>query len=142
MSWLDLSILYIAVTLMGEAGVDTDQAMRAVGETIAVRAEEGRLMPIEVVVRPRQYSCWNKGSKKLLAQVPHWRRDSPDKWALAQGLAEEIASRRFQISASRRNQFYNPDLCRPVWRSAMRDKVKIGKMIFGRIENNKQRKSK
>ena len=133
MSWLDLSVLYVAATLMGEAGTDTEPAMHAVGETIVVRAKERKLLPIEVVTQKSQYSCWNKGSKHLLARVPKWREQRPDRWTDAVALATEIVYGKFPVSERRFNHYYNPRLCRPWWRARLRDKTTIGKHIFGRI---------
>jgi len=112
----------VAATLILEAGGEyTSGSMEAVNEVILNRASKRKLMPWQVCLQRKQFSCWNSGKiDQLLAKAKRHPRFS-EAMAIVNGTATNYTGGA---------DHYHADYFNPYWASSMKKTCVIGKHIF------------
>ena len=121
----------VARTIWGEARGEGERGMHAVANVIINRAKKGGWWgntPVEVCLKPQQFSAWNRNdpnfdlARKVTAQDPVFR------------LALEIAGRAIAGTlpdiTGGATHYFNPEVVMPSWASALNYIADIGKHRF------------
>ena len=118
----------VVMTLWKEARGETPLGVQAVAEVIWNRAKHDKSKLQEVVLKPKQFSCWNKDKFDLRAALKvEELYGKTSAYRTCEALALKMVGGTFS-SESAWNHYYNPKLCFPRW--ATPDKVKAGKVRF------------
>lgn len=114
----------VAATLILEAGGERDpRAMAAVREVIANRAKRSGKSEAQIVLAPKQFSCWNSGTASGIARAKRhakWRE------------ALELASNKSVTDYTRGADHYHTLAVAPSWAKRMPKTVTIQNHIFYR----------
>ena len=112
----------VAATLILEAGGEYALgSMEAVNEVIRNRASKRKLMPWQVCLQRKQFSCWNSGNiDQLLAKAKAHPRFI-EAMVIVNG-----APTNYTGGADH----YHADYCDPYWASSMKKTCTIGKHLF------------
>jgi len=119
--------MLIACTLFYEAGGESLQGKQAVASVIYNRAQDNSGDIRKVILKPKQFSCWNIRKTKQRTKLPQGRA-----WNDCQKIAGKIVAGTFKPTISA-NHYYNPSLCSPSWGKALRGKVTVGNHTFGEL---------
>ena len=122
-AYANASETLIVQTLVLEAGGEGYEGMVAVGEVIRNRAKRGDLSPVEVVTRPKQFSCWNRArnAKEALARVS-------DQTLQRAYMAWEASSESNLTGGA--THYANLGLCSPNWARKLERTAKVGQHTF------------
>ncbi len=116
----------IAFTLYMEAGSEPFAGKMAVASVIWQRAH-GNIDEIEeVILAPKQFSCWNHTQEGVSGIGPRW--DTCLK------IAESMITGTFEPTIQA-DHYYNPTLCAPRWAKGMSEVAVIGGHRFMRGES-------
>lgn len=108
------TIMVIALTLWMEARSEGMSGMYNVACVIHNRAERSGESLQEVVLKPKQFSCWNDRKPE------DFQEDLPvgAEWIQAKALAKQLVLGRLQV-AHGATHYYNPALASPSWAKHM-----------------------
>lgn len=127
----------ISRTLMAEAiGEKTTRAFDAVASVIWNRAGGNKRRMADVILSPRQFSCWNKltdDEKRNFVIKPHGRSmTNPSAWAYCQSLAKSMVDGTFSPIGSW-THYYAKGRANPNWASQLVEPETIGRHVFGTL---------
>ena len=128
----------ITRTLWAEARNDGEDGMREIANTIYNRSGGDVNKMIEVIKKPKHYSCWNKMTPKDWNNFKIRYRSGPE-WNIASEIAHELINGEFK-KTSVADHYYNPVKAKPSWayeNGKLRPHYTIGKHRFMNI--NKKR---
>lgn len=130
----------VATTLVGEAGGEGEEGMRAVANVLKNRAKAIKSKPANVALEPKQFSMWNARTvdgKTVQDIHKMYVKDAyPDNtvWDLAVKLTKEMNKSGFRDNTGGAVNYYNPDKANPSWgvgSDTWEKSKKIGNHIFG-----------
>ena len=127
----------LARTLMAETvGERSDVAFDAVASVIWNRSGGDKKRMLDVVFRPKQFSCWNSmtdADKRNFAVKPHSRAlTNPSAWKYCVATAKKMVDGTF-VPSGDWTHYYAHDKVTPSWSSKLITKKKIGNHTFGKI---------
>jgi len=127
----------IAETLWREARGGGKECVDNVASVIYNRWISSNRTILEIVLYPKQFSCWNNKviTKRTIKQyLIKDLTNEKDKlmWEYCKSVATSIDSKTFK-SVSIHNHYYNPNLVIPKWSHKLLNKELIGNLIFGYV---------
>jgi N-acetylmuramoyl-L-alanine amidase len=108
----------IARTLWAEARNDGEQGMRAVAAVIYNRARGDIQQFVDVIKKPKQFSCWNAMTAKDWLPENFKTKNKSDRdrqWKIAEKIANEMVQDRFTPVNNKIDHYYNPAIVSPSW---------------------------
>ena len=120
----------VAMTLWMEARGEGAEGIRAVGTVIVNRAEAQGLLPRDVCLQYRQFSCWNGKTPEETLLSPSELESST--WKYCCELADAICRGTWDPLGPW-THYYNPALASPRWAGEMTDVAVVGRHRFGRL---------
>jgi N-acetylmuramoyl-L-alanine amidase len=128
----DLERILLARMILGEAEDCSEVERVAVAYTAINRMKEadGRERLTDLLLKPRQYSCFNKGkdSNKFLKDPIKYNKKQ---FLEDVRIAENVLLRRYNDPTKGATHYYNPDLIKaPDWADKSKEIGKIGHHIF------------
>ena len=131
---LDAVTKILALTLWFECRGESIEGKRFTASVIWNRAAEpkGKYDLSWVVLRPRQFSCWNNRDTRNLTEPD--RDFSEDKvWDDCVAIATEMVNGTF-MPVTDATHYFNPNKVMPEWADALRDVQDVGRHRFGRMK--------
>lgn len=129
-------VFYLAATMWGEARGEGAEGMGYVGHVIMnrVRAHFRGTSVSDVVLYPRQFSCWNSedpnAPKLNIAYLEQTQGAERETWEAAKELANQII--RGTTDYTNGATFYHADYVKPNWSGSYEITARFGKHIFYR----------
>jgi N-acetylmuramoyl-L-alanine amidase len=117
---------------MGEADECSQLEKIAVAYTVINRVNDsaGRKSIKEIILAPRQYSCFNKGTDSLKFLKDPMKYNKKE-FVGTINLAEDILSGKYNDPTKGATHYYNPSLIKtPKWAKELKNIGKIGHHIF------------
>jgi N-acetylmuramoyl-L-alanine amidase len=124
--------ILLARLILGEADECSQLEKIAVAYTVInrVNASNGRKSIKEVILAPKQYSCFNKGTDSLKFLKDPMKYGKKEFLAII-NLAEDILSKKYDDPTKGATHYYNPDLVKtPQWAKELKNLGKMGHHIF------------
>jgi spore germination cell wall hydrolase CwlJ-like protein len=115
----------LARTIYAEAEGESYKGKLAVASVIYIRAKKDINKMVDVVLKPKQFSCWNSGVPKE-GQGQAWK-DSLE-------IAQRLLSGNFK-SIVNATHYYNPKIAFPKWARGRQAVAMIGRHRFMHIES-------
>ena len=111
----------MARLMLGETEGETKQEKTLIGYAVMNRVKQqtwyGKTIN-EVILKPAQYSCFNKGNpnlKKMQDPMRYARKEFLECLDVAKGVIDGT----YEDKTQGADHFYNPKLCKPKWASKM-----------------------
>lgn len=128
----------IARTLMAEAGGEKSRtSINAVASVIYNRANGDKNSYIDVIHKPKQFSCWNKfndDDKENFVLRPHkTATTNPSTWAYCVKVAKDMVNGTFEPIANY-THYYAHNKVSPSWKKDMINTRVIGNHTFGEVQ--------
>jgi len=128
--------LIVAATLWGEARGEKEIGMQAVANVIRNRAESKGITPKEVVLKPSQFSVWNKTSPDSeLNRINSLYKKNPNTkdsklWDVAKQITLQYVKNK-GTDITKGAQFYHTTSIKPNWKwEKLKHTTTIGNHIF------------
>lgn len=116
----------VAETIYYEARGEGHIGMQAVATVIYNRAKlSGQSYEYEVM-KPYQFSCWNKGVKRSKPRGAAWE--------YAKFLQLQMENKQFEPLDTSWTHYYAPRLCKPTWAAKLNEPKDIGNHRFGELK--------
>ena len=127
----------IARTLMAEAlGERSNESFDAVASVIWNRSGGDKKKMVDVVLKPKQFSCWNgmtDADKRNFVVRPHGRSlTNPSAWKYCVDTAKKMVDGTFKPSG-KWTHYYAHNKVTPSWAANLRDAKKIKNHTFGKV---------
>lgn len=120
----------ITRTLWAEARNDGEIGMRAVAAVIYNRAQGDSNRFVDVIKKPKQFSCWNGMSASDWSPKNFKMKQRDDsEWNIASAIADEMVKQVFEPVSNTYDHYYNPDKASPAWGKGESGKI-IGSHKF------------
>jgi spore germination cell wall hydrolase CwlJ-like protein len=120
------SVDIVARTIYAEASGETVEGKLAVASVIHTRAKGNVNKIVDVILKPRQFSCWNDGN------IPE--EGSGQAWLDSVLVAEQLLSGKFKPTV-KATHYYNPKKASPSWARNQHVVAMIGNHKFLNIES-------
>jgi spore germination cell wall hydrolase CwlJ-like protein len=120
------SVDIVARTIYAEASGETVEGKLAVASVIHTRAKGNVNKIVDVILKPRQFSCWNDGN------IPE--EGSGQAWLDSVLVAEQLLSGKFKPTV-KATHYYNPRKASPKWARNQPVVAMIGSHKFLHIES-------
>jgi len=118
----------ISKTLWAEARGESFEGIKAVASVIMNRAKNNTNNIRTVILKPKQFSCWNNGSPVVQTK----NSADIDIWMSILFLSESMINGSFKITGDW-THYYNPKLCNPSWAKGI-PYVDIGNHRFLKVK--------
>lgn len=132
---MENAIICLALNVFHEARGESYEGQKAVAQVTFNRASHRPEKVCEVVFAPKQFS-WANGltlAPKKKRQEIYWRY-MPDfaseEWRLAKKVSKEVIAGHGHSAVAQATFYYNPQKCKPQWKSKMVVVARIGNHIF------------
>ena len=120
------SVDIVARTIYAEASGESFEGKLAVASVIYTRAGKNIRKVVDVILKPRQFSCWNDGN------IPE--EGSGQAWVDSVLVAEQLLSGKFKPTV-KATHYYNPRKTSPKWARNQPVVAMIGSHKFLHIES-------
>ena len=132
------NINILARTLFREGNDQGEDGRKAIASVIYNRANKDRNKIVDIIKRPKAFSCWNGMSSSdwsnFIYKIPKETVNNKAQekiWLNCVKIAEDVFSGNFKSTIGDRNSYYNPDKANPNWGKQLKNVKTIKNHKFG-----------